>query len=102
MVENRKPSFFYGYVVVAVTFLIMVVMWGTYSTFGVFFRPLLEEFGWTRAMTSGAYSLNAFLHGLFALVMGRLTDRFGPRLVMTICGLLVGVGYLLMSLTNTV
>lgn len=102
MVENRKPSFFYGYVVVAVTFFIMMVIWGTYYTFGVFFKPLLEEFGWTRAMTAGAFSLNAFIHGLFAVVVGRLTDRFGPRLVVTFCGLLLGLGYLLMSLTNSI
>lgn len=66
-------------------------------TFGVFFKPLAGEFGWTRALTSGAFSLQMILHGLFYIATGRLNDRFGPRVVMSGCGLLLGVGYLLMS-----
>ena len=94
---NRKPKFFYGYVVVVAAFLIMVVSWGAISTFGVFFKPLLTEFDWTRAAISGAYSLRIILSGLVAIGTGRLTDRFGPRLVITACGFLVGLGFLLMS-----
>ncbi len=97
MAENRQPGFFYGYVVVAAGFFIMVSMYGTLYSFGVFFKPVLNEFGWTRAMTSGAYSLTFFLSGAIAVLAGRLNDRFGPRVVMTISGLLLGLGYLLMS-----
>ncbi len=102
MPDAREPKVFYGYIVVVAAFFIMVVMWGTFYTFGVLFKPLLEEFGWTRAMTSGAFSLNAFLHGLFAIVLGRLTDKFGPRIVIVASGLLLGLGYLLMSQTATI
>jgi MFS family permease len=73
------------------------VSWGPYSVFGVFFNPLLTEFGWTRAMTSGAFSLSMVLQGVLGIVMGGLTDRFGPRIVVTLCGVLLGAGYLLMS-----
>ncbi len=48
-------------------------------------------------MTSGAFSLSWILQGLFAIFAGRLTDRLGPRVVLTLCGLLSGLGYLLMS-----
>jgi len=82
----KAPSFFYGYIVVAAAFLIMVVSWGLYMVFGVFFNPILEEFGWTRAMTSGAFSLSSVLHGVLAIAMGGLTDRFGPRVVVTFYG----------------
>jgi MFS family permease len=71
--------------------------WGAHYSFGVFLKPLINEFGWTRAATSGAYSLNMFLIGGVGILSGRLTDRFGPRLVVTVSGLLMGVGYLLMS-----
>jgi len=94
---NRKPKFFYGYVVVVAAFLILVVMWGTSYSFGVFFKPLLTEFGWTRAMTSGAFSLSLILMGLLSIVTGRLNDRFGPRIVTAACGFILGLGYLLMS-----
>jgi len=75
----------------------MTLAIGTSTAFGVFFKPVMSEFGWNRAMTAGAYSLSWFLQGLLAVVMGKLTDRFGPRLVMTLCGTLVGLGYLLTS-----
>ena len=83
-------------------FFIMVAMFGTYYGFGVFFKPVLTDFGWTRAMTSGAFSLSMIMYGLLGIVMGGLTDRFGPRLVMTLCGFLLGLGYLLMSQISSV
>jgi len=98
----KKPGFFYGYVIVLIGFFTMLLMFGTFYTFGVFFKPLSTEFGWTRTEASGAYSLAAFLSGLLALVMGRLTDRFGPRIVMTLCGFLLGLGYLLMSQVSAI
>lgn len=97
---NTAPKFFYGYVIVAVAFIIMVLSWGLYIVFGVFFDPLLVEFGWTRAMISGAYSLSSILGGVLAIAMGGLTDRFGPRLVVTFCGFCLGLGYLMMSQVN--
>jgi len=94
---NMKPKFFYGYVVVALAFLIMAIMGGTIYTFGIFFKPLAGDFGWSSAATSGAFSLQMVIHGLFYIVTGRLNDRFGPRLVVSACCLLLGAGYLLMS-----
>ncbi len=95
--SGAKPRFFYGYIVVAITFFIMVVAYGMHTSFGVFFKPILAEFGWTRAMTSGAYSLAWLIQGVLGIFMGRLTDRLGPRKVITLCSLLLGLGYLLMS-----
>jgi MFS family permease len=71
--------------------------WGAQYSFGVFLKPLLSDFGWTRGATSAAYSMNMILMGVAGIFAGRLSDRFGPRLVLTICGLIIGLGYLLMS-----
>lgn len=71
----------------------MMVMWGTVISFGVFFKPLLAEFGWTRATVSGAVSISVIVSGLAAIGLGRLTDRFGPRLVVTAGGCFFGFGY---------
>jgi MFS family permease len=84
-------------VIVSSGFLLMCVMWTAFYTFGIFFKPVLNEFGWTRAVTAGAFSLCSVIQGLLAIVMGGLTDRFGPRVVMTLCGLILAAGYLLMS-----
>jgi MFS family permease len=97
---KTEPRFFYGYIVVVVAFFIMVVSWALYYSFGVFFKPLLNEFGWTHAMTSGAFSLSMTIYGVLGIVVGVLNDRFGPRVVLTLCGFLLGLGYLLMSQVN--
>ncbi len=102
MTEKIQPKFFYGYIIVVVAFLLMLMMWGAYYSFGIFFEPLLAEFGWTKAMTSGAFSLSFFLTGILGVFAGRLTDRFGPRVVLTVGGFFLGLGYLLVSQTSTV
>jgi len=95
--NKDEPRFFYGYIVVIAAFFIMVMSWAAYNSFGIFFTPLLEEFGWNRAVTSGAFSLSIFIYGILGIVVGALNDRFGPRVVLTFCGILLGLGYLLMS-----
>lgn len=94
---STRPKFFYGYVIVAAALFMAIVMWGARFSFGVFFSPVLEEFGWTRAATSGGFSLTWVFTGLLSILVGRLNDRFGPRLIMTIAGFLVGLGYVFMS-----
>jgi MFS family permease len=101
-VVPNKPRFFYGYVVVAAAFFIQVMGWGINNSFGVFFNPLLTEFGWLRATISGAVSVNFLVHGLVSIFVGGLNDRFGPRLIMTGCGFFMGLGYLLMRSVNAV
>ena len=94
-------AFFYGYIVVLAAFFVIMLMFGTFYSFGVFFKPLATEFGWSRAITSSAFSAKMLMGGIFSIVMGRLNDRLGPRLVLTIGGLLLGLGYLLMSQIST-
>jgi len=98
--ESKRPRFFYGYVVALAAFFTTLVMSWSLASYGVFFKPLATEFGWTRAMTAGALSLSLFVFGLLSMVTGRLTDRFGPRLVATVCGSILSLGYLLMSRIN--
>ncbi|MFC2004639.1 MFS transporter [Chloroflexota bacterium] len=98
----RKPRFFYGYVVVALAFFASLILGGTLYTFSVFFKPLSSEFGWTRAVTSGAFSLFMILHGFLYIITGKLSDRFGIRIVLSVSSLFIGLGYLLMSQISTI
>ncbi len=102
MTENKSPRFFYGYVVALAAFWIQMIGWGAYCAYGVFFNPLLIEFGWTRATISGAASLSFLIMGFFAITAGKLGDRFGPRIVITGCSAFLGLGYLLMHQVNTI
>ena len=98
---GAKRRHFYGYVVVAAAFFVMVLMWGVFFTFGIFFKPMLADLGWTRAVTSGAFAVFWIIQGLLSIVVGRINDRFGPRIVITVCGFVLGLGYLLMSQIGT-
>ena len=66
-------------------------------TFGVFFKPLELEFGWERGALSGAFSVSMLIAGLLAILTGRLSDKYGPRMLVTLGGILIGVGFILMS-----
>lgn len=97
-----KTGLFYGYIIVATAFLLVVLTLGTFYTFGVFFKPLIAEFGWTRAATSGAVSIAWIVSGFMSIVIGGLNDRLGPRIIITVCVLFMGIGYLLMSQVGAV
>ena len=90
-------NIFYGYRLVAAGSLAQMTTLGCVYTYGVIFSEIENEFGWSRATISGAASLFFLLYGAFGIIAGRATDRFGPRIVMTICGFLFGLGFLLLS-----
>ena len=83
---------FYGWYIVAgsvaMNFYLSVVF---FQGFQVFFLPILNEFGWTRALTSGAFSLRQLESGLLAPVIGFLVDRWGPRVIILL-GVIIGGG----------
>ena len=87
----------YGWVMVIVAACILAAYAPVIYTFGIFLKPLTMEFDWDRGALSGAYSLKILITGLLAILAGRISDRYGPRLLVTISGLLIGVGFLLMS-----
>jgi len=93
--KEAGPTFFYGYVVVAAAWAILMVVFGVHYAFGVFLKPMLAEFGWGRGITSGAYSLSWLIQGPSAILMGRMNDRYGPRVVLSLCGILLTLGFLL-------
>ncbi len=100
--EQERNRSYYSFIIVAISCLLFMIAGGTQNIFGVFFKPVLSEFGWTRAATAGAYSLNLILSGVTGILAGRLNDKIGPRIVVTIGGIFMGLGYLLMSRVDAV
>jgi MFS family permease len=80
----------------------MATMFSSRYAFGVFFKPVLGEFRWSRASLSGALSVSMFIEGLLGIVMGGMNDKFGPRIVLTICGLFMGIGGIFMSRVHAI
>jgi MFS family permease len=63
------------------------------GTFGIFVKPLAEEFGWSRGSISFGFSLVACMISFYAPVIGVLIDRFGPRKVILSGALVFGGGF---------
>lgn len=78
--KKNSPGFFYGWIIVAVSFLSLFFSLGVRVSFGVYYVSILNEFGWTRADTAGAFSLAMCVHALISPLSGYLIDRFNPRI----------------------
>ncbi len=100
--SSERSKFFYGYIIALASFGLQVVIWGIVLSFGVFFKPLEDEFGWRRATISGASSLSLLFSGFTGILLGSLNDRYGPRILMVACGVFLGAGFLLMSRVDAV
>ncbi len=97
----RKSRDSYGRIITAACFTVQAVGIGTYISFGVFFNPLMEAFDWSRGAIAGASSIAFFIAGLFGMMVGRLNDRFGPRVIMSVAAVFLGLGFGLVSRAET-
>jgi len=84
----------YAWLIVLVTFLVLLAAAGVRAAPGVLIRPLEAEFGWDRASISLAIAVSILAFGLGAPLSGGLIDRFGPKRVM-LGGLVLIVGGLI-------
>jgi MFS family permease len=97
----RKSRDRYGRIITGACFTVQAVGIGTYISFGVFFNPLMDTFDWSRGAISGASSIAFFIAGLFGMMVGRLNDRFGPRVIMSVAAVFLGLGFGLVSRAET-
>ena len=68
---------------------------------GFFLKPMMAEFGWTRAMTSGAYSLRSIQGGIASPILGWVIDKYGGRVVIFGGAIIGGLGCVLMYWVNS-
>jgi MFS family permease len=92
----RRP--FYGWYLVVGLGVTTIVSYGiSQYLFGVLVVPIQTDLHWSRATISGAYSLGLVLSGLLGLVVGRLVDRYGARVLMSAGSILGAVTLFLLS-----
>jgi MFS family permease len=72
---SRAPA----YRALAVTVVTLALTYGVWYAYSVFLVALLKEFGWSRSILAGAFSLFTLVSGGAGPVLGALADRFGPR-----------------------
>jgi len=88
---------FYGWVITGAVFLNLAMAYGAQYSFGVLFPSIIEEFQWNRQSLAGAFSLYTFMYSFLGVLLGRWTDRFGPRLILVCGSILLGLGIGLIS-----
>lgn len=91
----------YGYAIVAASFLIQGVTVGGMFAYGVLFPELISTFGWSRATIAAAASVGTLTMGFMGVVSGRLSDRIGPRAVLTASALCYGAGFMALSVLQS-
>jgi len=92
-----KGRFYYGWVVLAACLIILATSYGIRFSFGVFFKSLEQEFGWTRALTSEVFSVYMLLCPVFAIVGGWAVDRYGAKVVVIVLGFFISLSLVLTS-----
>ncbi len=100
---SRSPrTSYYGWRIVAVAFLTHCLNVGcVFYSFGVFFTPLIDEFGWTRAQISWGFSSVSIVGALWSPFVGRVVDRYGPRPSQIFGALVLGGTFMLLSTVDS-
>jgi sugar phosphate permease len=101
-ITHFLSNIFYGWRMVGLVSAIRVVGGGLHQYgFTVFFLPISQDLGLSRAATSLAFSLSRAQGAIEAPLVGYLVDRFGPRPIILIAAVLAGIGYILLSWVNS-
>jgi sugar phosphate permease len=100
MAHTLRPTF-YGWWIVAASFLILFITVGIglYAP-PVFLVPLQEYFGWSRAAIAAGSAIAAVVSGVVSPLVGAWIDKYGSRKVMTFGAVLMGSAFLLLSATR--
>jgi MFS family permease len=96
-----RTKFFYGWVVVAVAFVSMGIAVNTRTAFSLLYPPILDEFGWERGATAGAFSLGFLASTAAVPLVGMLIDRSGPRVALPLAGLIMAAGLVAVTHVTT-
>lgn len=76
----KKRGMFYGWYIIAVSWFISFIATGT--AVGIFFKPILDEFGWDRVTLSLVSAVVIIVFAVLTPLIGRLIDRFGPKIIL--------------------
>jgi OFA family oxalate/formate antiporter-like MFS transporter len=102
MFRRVKERLFYGWIVVASIFFVGTTIWGLRFSFGVFFKSIEAEFNLSRGATSAIFSIYMVLVSVFAILGGWILDRYGPRIIVLLMGIVTGSGLLLTSQASAI
>ncbi|ATH94355.1 MFS transporter [Bacillus glycinifermentans] len=96
-----KRKLHYAWIIVFVTFLTLLAVQGVRLSFGAFIQPWEEEFSLDRGTISLISMLSFIVYGASQPLIGRLVDKFGPRIILSFSTLLVGLSIFFTYLVTT-
>src|SRR5262245_57164533 len=96
----RRLPIFYGWIVVATAFVTMGIVVNARTAFSLFFPAILDEFGWSRALTAATFTTGLLASNLFTPFLGVLMDRWGPRVIFPVGLVLMSLGLALATWTS--
>jgi MFS family permease len=89
-----------AWTMVAAAFVTMFIVYGVAYSFGAFFKPMAREFGAGPSATSAVFSITVCVWSILGWPSGHLADRIGPRPVITIGAIAMGLGLVTTSFIN--
>jgi len=94
---TAKNSLQYGWVVVASAFIITFITCGVNFSYGVFFLPIVNEFGWSRGLASAVMLVAGIAYAVTLPFTGILADRYGYKWVLAVSAGFLSLGLILSS-----
>jgi MFS family permease len=93
----QNPRIFQGWYILVGCFFLLFFQAGARHSFGVMFKPMIAQLGWSRASISLAFFLNMTIFAMTLTIAGRFYDRYGPRWVIFISTVFMAAGYICIS-----
>lgn len=97
----KPKSVFYGWIVVACVFVILLLAFGCVYSFATFFESLQLEFNTSRGSISLIFAIAGFIYMSLGAVSGQLADRIGSRWIIAGGVVVIGLALLLASRATT-
>jgi len=89
--ENSQRTIFWGWYVVLGAFLVLAINYGVRYSFGIFLKPMADEYGWSRSVISLGASLNMLVYSFCSIFVGKMVDRVPPARIITTGSLIVSL-----------
>lgn len=100
--EADRQERIYDWLIVGACFCLTLTLGETFWTFGIFFKPLQQEFGWNRALVSSITTAFLLGYAISVIVSGRFVDRYNPKPVLIVSALLIVSGFCLGTVGATI
>ncbi|PLT50758.1 MFS transporter [Bacillus amyloliquefaciens] len=95
-----RVKYHYAWIIVFVTFFTFLAVQGARLSFGAFVEPWEKDFSMNRGTISLISTLSFIIYGISQPIIGRLVDKLGPRMILSVSTFVVGISFVLTSFVN--